>query len=575
MSNPQRLEGLLRQLSDAGSFEQAANALLKEMFAELEHVIDASEYSECADINRGAVHLRPDGTYRGLSILEYGQEEANVDATGSDPFAVSNAAWKFLETEASPLVIDVLEGRLTQLSDTDQNGARMAVDSESLVAANPGITHIFVTPISFPALNLLGMVSLEVSCGRAAGTPFVWPQALEALGFLVSIAAPYLVDLPHTTSGDPAVGDFIPITGKRMAQLVPMLRVYSNRRETLLITGPSGAGKSRLAEAIHRHSPHADGPFQTVDLLSVPDNLQMGRLFGWNRGSFTGADRDTPGEVERASAGTLFIDEIDKLSLEAQAGLLRLMETRYYQRLGDTRERQADDVRFIIGTNTDLHKAVDQGRFREDLFYRINVLRVDLPPLSERRDEIADWANHMAKRRHREYEESGECQVSASATRALTLQQWPGNLRQLDNVMVRAYAFATADDANPTDGVIIQERHVRQALGVDESSGADDAIDLLEQAGRALFETALRRVQMGLEGGLELKSNDVLFAMVWGVALRELNADHKVVANVIGRAKSLAARNYHKDMRRELGRLKEFYDSLGREFPDDLMEHVD
>jgi transcriptional regulator with AAA-type ATPase domain len=573
LTNPQRLEGLLRHMSDAASFEQAAKALLQEMFRELESVIEASEYSECARISRGAVHLRPDGTYRGLSILEYGQEKANVEAT-ADPFAVSNAAWKYLEAEASPLVIDVLEARLDQLSENGESRAAMSVEREPLVAANPGITHVFVTPISFPAPNLLGMVSLEVSCERAAGTRFVWPQALEALGFLVRIAAPYLVDLPHSASGGVAEGDFLPVTGKRMAQLVPMLQVFAQQRETLLITGPSGAGKSRLAEAVHRHSPQSGGPFQTLDLLSVPDNLQMARLFGWNRGAFTSADKDTPGAVERASEGTLFIDEIDKLSLEAQAGLLRLMETRYYQRIGDTRERQADDVRFIIGTNADLREAVNQGRFREDLFYRINVLRVDLPPLSERRDEIADWASHMAERRHREYQETGNCQVSASAARTLALQPWPGNLRQLDNVMVRAYAFATADDANPTDGVIIQEKHVRQALGVDESSGADDAIDLLEKAGRALFETALRRVQMGLEGGLELKSNDVLFAMVWAVALRELNGDHKVVADVIGRARSLAARNYHKDMRRELTRLKEFYESLGREFPDDMMEYI-
>ncbi len=560
-------------MSDAASFEEAANALLKEMFAELESVISASEYSGCSSIDRGAVHLRPDGTYRGLSILEYGQEQASAEAAG-DPFAVSNTAWTFLETTASPLVIDVAEGRLTQLENGHVSGTSMAVDREPLVAANPGVTHIFVTPISFPAPNLLGMVSLEVSCERAVGTAFVWPKALEALGFLVRIAAPYLVDLPHSASGAGAEGEFLPVMGKRIAQLVPMLKIFASQRETLLITGPSGAGKSRMAEALHAHSTQADGPFQTVDLLSIPDNLQMGRLFGWNRGSFTGADRDVPGEVERASEGTLFIDEIDKLSLEAQAGLLRLMETRYYQRLGDTRERRADDVRFIIGTNTDLREAVNQGRFREDLFYRINVLRVDLPALSERRDEIGGWANHMAKRRHREYQESGECQVSAAAARTLTLQQWPGNLRQLDNVMVRAYAFATADDANPADGVIIQEKHIRQALGVDESSGADDAIDLLEKAGRALFETALRRVQMGLEGGLELKSNDVLFAMVWAVALRELNEDHKVVADVIGRAKSLAARNYHKDMRRELVRLKEFYDSLGHEFPDDFMVHI-
>ena len=155
--------------------------------------------------------------------------------------------------------------------------------------------------------------------------------------------------------------------------------------------GPTGAGKSRLARWCHSRSQRKERPFEAVDLMTIPEDMQMAELFGWKRGAFTGAVSDHAGCIARAEGGTLFIDEIDKLSLKSQAGLLSFLETRDYRRLGDPASAQKADVRLIIGTNADLKKSVEAGEFREDLYYRINVLPVHLPPLADRADEIPAW----------------------------------------------------------------------------------------------------------------------------------------------------------------------------------------
>src|SRR5262249_2358515 len=158
-------------------------------------------------------------------------------------------------------------------------------------------------------------------------------------------------------------------------------------------------GKSRLARWCHAQSPRSSRPFETVRLLSVPEELQMAELMGWRRGAFTGAVRDTPGALARAAKGTLFIDAIDKPRPKAPAGVLGLRETRRYRPLGDNAGEQRADVRFIVSTNVDLHAAVRAGRFREDLYYRINVLPVRLPSLEERLDELPAWVEYMLLRR--------------------------------------------------------------------------------------------------------------------------------------------------------------------------------
>src|SRR5262249_53269894 len=156
-----------------------------------------------------------------------------------------------------------------------------------------------------------------------------------------------------------------------------------------------------------------------------------------------------------AAKGTLFLDEIDKLSLKAQAGLLRFIEERSYRMLGDdtTAERRAD-VRLLVGTNADLRAAVRAGRFREDLYYRVNVLPVRLPPLAERLDELPRWADYMLNRRHREAAGEGAARLEPDAVKLLVSTPWPGNLRQLDNIVTRAYALVLAGQSVPALDVV-------------------------------------------------------------------------------------------------------------------------
>src|SRR5262249_23145946 len=149
---------------------------------------------------------------------------------------------------------------------------------------------------------------------------------------------------------------FLPVVGPAMTPLVEMLRIFAEQEETVLLTGPTGAGKSRLARWCHQHSRRAKGQFEILDLATVPEDLQLADLFGWKRGACTGAARDTAGAVTRAAGGTLFIDEIDKLSMRAQAGLLRVFEERRYRPLGEGASDRAADVRFIVSTNANVRE---------------------------------------------------------------------------------------------------------------------------------------------------------------------------------------------------------------------------
>src|SRR5262249_5349857 len=147
----------------------------------------------------------------------------------------------------------------------------------------------------------------------------------------------------------------LPVIGASMQGVIEMLRVFARQEETVLLSGPTGAGKSRLARWCHSRSPVSGQVFETIDLATVPEELQMAELFGWKNGAFTGEAKDTPGCIARAENGTLFIDEVDKLSLKAQAGLLRVLEDKRYRPLGEGAGDRTASVRFIVGTNADLH----------------------------------------------------------------------------------------------------------------------------------------------------------------------------------------------------------------------------
>jgi NtrC-family two-component system response regulator AlgB len=224
-----------------------------------------------------------------------------------------------------------------------------------------------------------------------------------------------------------------------MQRVINLAAQVAKSDTTVLICGPSGTGKGVLAKAIHSWSNRASRPFATVSCPALSAQLLESELFGHVRGAFTGAVRDNPGRVAACEGGTIFLDEIGELPLELQPKLLRFVQDRQYERVGESRTRRAD-VRVVAATNADLEQAVRAGRFREDLYYRIKVVQLDLPPLSERPEDVIDLAQgFLAELSHGKPIEG----FTDQALEAMKKYRWPGNVRELRNVIERAVIFAS------------------------------------------------------------------------------------------------------------------------------------
>jgi len=217
----------------------------------------------------------------------------------------------------------------------------------------------------------------------------------------------------------------------------------------VLITGENGSGKELAALAIHALSRRAGGPFVKLNCAAIPKDLLESELFGHEKGAFTGAVAAKRGRLELADGGTLFLDEIGDLALEAQAKLLRALETGELERVGGTRTAKVD-VRLLAATNKDLAAAVRSGEFREDLYFRLNVLPVSVPPLRERKADVAGLARHFLDR-FTEAEGRGRMTLAEDARALLEEYHWPGNVRELRNLMERAVVLAPGDEVTPAD----------------------------------------------------------------------------------------------------------------------------
>jgi DNA-binding NtrC family response regulator len=220
-----------------------------------------------------------------------------------------------------------------------------------------------------------------------------------------------------------------------LKRLLAELQAVAPSEATVLILGESGVGKEKVAQEIHRLSPRAEGPLVAVDCSSIPETLFESELFGHERGAFTGAAQKKPGLIEQAKGGTLFLDEIGELPAVIQAKLLRVLETKRYRRLGSTSDLQAE-VRIVAATNRDLDGMALRGEFRQDLLYRLNAFVVAVPPLRERRADIAPLARHFLA--HSGFSQRIIKRVSEAGMQQLQAYDWPGNVREMRNVIERA-----------------------------------------------------------------------------------------------------------------------------------------
>jgi DNA-binding NtrC family response regulator len=234
-----------------------------------------------------------------------------------------------------------------------------------------------------------------------------------------------------------------------MQEIFATIMRVAPTRATVLLAGESGVGKDMIARAIHQHSPRKDRPFVKINCTAIPENLMESELFGYEKGAFTGANISKPGKFEQANTGTVMLDEIGDVPASVQVKLLRILQEREFERLGSNKTQQTD-VRVIAATNVDLRAALEQGTFREDLYYRLNVVPMNIPPLRERKEDIPYLVDHFVKKF------GGE--ISEGALERLVSYHWPGNVRELENVIERSILLAKgprveADDIKIESGV--------------------------------------------------------------------------------------------------------------------------
>jgi two-component system, NtrC family, response regulator PilR len=292
-----------------------------------------------------------------------------------------------------------------------------------------------------------------------------------------------------------------------MLEVFKMIETIARTNSTILLTGESGTGKGLVAQAIHFHSLRRDKPMVSLNCGALPENLLESELFGHMRGSFTGADTNKKGLLEVAERGTVFLDEIAEMSAVMQVKLLRVLQERRFRRVGGLEELQAD-IRVIAATNQDLARAIAEGRFREDLYYRINVIPISLPPLRERREDIPLLAEHFMTK-YNEQMEKELTGISHDAMDLLVHHDWPGNIRELENVLERAVAL----EATP---VILPDSLPLNIRGDSTRAAAGAPIDGFPEAGFDL-EAHVKEIERGYiaealkrAGGVQVKAAELL-----------------------------------------------------------------
>ena len=281
----------------------------------------------------------------------------------------------------------------------------------------------------------------------------------------------------------------------KMRKIAELIDSVADSRATVMITGESGVGKTLVARAIHAHSDRKDKPFIEVSCGSLPESLLESELFGHARGSFTGAVADKEGKFQVAHGGTIFLDEIGDAPTSMQVKLLRVIQDRSFERVGDNKTIQAD-VRLIVATNKDLDEEVREGRFREDLFYRIKVVSFDIPPLRERLGDLKLLADHFLKKYVLENKKDIGS-ISDEAMRVMQTHTWPGNVRELENVIERAVILTSSSDIQPQDLPFdaSSTSHRAGAMAGSVLSGASGSVvplkDALEEPEKEIIRTAL------------------------------------------------------------------------------------
>ncbi len=407
-------------------------------------------------------------------------------ALGGEGYAVVTAV--DVESAIAALDAEVFDLVLTDLKLPDGTGLEVVTASREARAATPVVV-----------MTAFGTVQTAVEAMKLGASDFLEkPVEVDDLLGLVERA---LGEAATSDVFDTGLGTRIVGAHPHLRAALRLLRKVAPTDSTVLLTGESGTGKELFARAVHELSPRASGPFVAVNCAAIPETLIESELFGHEKGAFTGAHRRREGRFEAATGGTLFLDEIGDLDAAVQSKVLRVLEERSFERIGGRRTLTAD-VRLVTATNRDLARMVEEGEFRSDLYFRLEVFPIELPPLRERRDDVAPLAVHLLDRlaeRHRRDRPA----IDGEALALLARQPWPGNVRQLANVLERALILCEGTTLTVSDFATLsdetdegEQRRIEAAL--DRSEG--DKRAAAEELGISYRTLQRRIVRYGLEG---------------------------------------------------------------------------
>ncbi len=393
-----------------------------------------------------------------------------------------------LEAEDGAAGLEIIRSRRVDvvLLDVRLPGERGPAVLPRILALDDSISVILMTAVPD--------VRTAVECIKAGAYEYlVKPFDVDEILLLVRQAATqrglqrevcYLrTELDRTWGFDALVGRH-----PSMVRLYETIAQVAQTHATVLITAESGTGKELVARAIHRQSPRRDQPFVAVNLAAIPDTLLESELFGHEKGAFTGAHARKLGRFELAHGGTLFLDEVGSMRVDLQAKLLRVLQERKIERLGGVRTLPVD-VRIIAATNAHLRQRVRAREFREDLFYRLNVVPLTIPPLRDRKEDIGLLADHFIRKYSREFKKDVRG-ISRGALPALTAYDWPGNVRELENIVERSVALATRAVIRLDDLPLDLAMHDGDGRATAEAEPQAQALTLTLKEARDRFEQA-------------------------------------------------------------------------------------
>ncbi len=341
----------------------------------------------------------------------------------------ANKALQLIASQSFDLIITDL--RMKEVSGMDILEAAFQADNNNkvIIISGYGTIETSVDAIRYGAADFLEK-------------PFTANKLFNSIDNILN-AENIQKEVDHEEVPSKQIFESIIYKSEQISKIVQLIKRVSPSNTSILITGESGTGKELIARAIHNLSPRKLNPFVPVNCGALPENLFESELFGHERGAFTGAVRTKPGLLEFADTGTFFFDEIGDLGLSLQVKLLRMLEDRKIRRIGNVKEIPID-VRIVVATNKNLERLIEQNLFREDLYYRLTTMRIEIPPLRQRPDDIMPIANHILSTICKD--NSGyKCSFSQEAKEQLEAYSWPGNVRELQNIIQHAYLLRSSE----------------------------------------------------------------------------------------------------------------------------------